>query len=242
MTLDVHHRTYERLGNESPDDLTVLCRDCHKLFSQNGKLSRPSTEPESIRFRHRIWPFIKASASRLVLSTVILVAAIWGLGTWGLGYQLYEPQGILGYSYGIPSAPGLAEGVVFLDENWTVLACSTENGIRAVATDERFYREVTALQSIMRLTVVPVAQALGLLPREMYELYMLEGKPKARMQAGESIDYCIIDAFEAAEYVEIGFATKKDAILVAGFPMTRDELIEAPEFLSWIRKEMGILD
>ncbi len=30
--LDVHHRTYERLGAERPDDLTVLCRRCHSRF------------------------------------------------------------------------------------------------------------------------------------------------------------------------------------------------------------------
>jgi hypothetical protein len=27
--LHVHHRTYERLGNELPDDLIILCADCH---------------------------------------------------------------------------------------------------------------------------------------------------------------------------------------------------------------------
>lgn len=30
--LDAHHRTYERLGNEEPADLTVLCRACHDTF------------------------------------------------------------------------------------------------------------------------------------------------------------------------------------------------------------------
>jgi 5-methylcytosine-specific restriction endonuclease McrA len=29
--LDVHHLTYERLGNELPEDLIVLCHDCHSL-------------------------------------------------------------------------------------------------------------------------------------------------------------------------------------------------------------------
>lgn len=29
--LDVHHKTYERLGFESADDLIVLCRDCHEI-------------------------------------------------------------------------------------------------------------------------------------------------------------------------------------------------------------------
>lgn len=29
VSLDVHHKTYERLGFEAPEDLEVLCRDCH---------------------------------------------------------------------------------------------------------------------------------------------------------------------------------------------------------------------
>lgn len=31
-SLDVHHRTYERLGAERVADLTVLCRGCHEQF------------------------------------------------------------------------------------------------------------------------------------------------------------------------------------------------------------------
>lgn len=30
--LNVHHRTYESLGDEKMYDLTVLCRNCHKLY------------------------------------------------------------------------------------------------------------------------------------------------------------------------------------------------------------------
>ena len=30
--LDVHHRTYERLGHEEDEDLTVLCSTCHERF------------------------------------------------------------------------------------------------------------------------------------------------------------------------------------------------------------------
>lgn len=37
VTLDAHHRTYERLGHERPDDITVLCRDCHELYERNRK-------------------------------------------------------------------------------------------------------------------------------------------------------------------------------------------------------------
>ncbi|MBX3060138.1 MAG: HNH endonuclease [Anaerolineae bacterium] len=32
VQLEAHHRTYERLGNELPEDITVLCRDCHQLY------------------------------------------------------------------------------------------------------------------------------------------------------------------------------------------------------------------
>jgi 5-methylcytosine-specific restriction endonuclease McrA len=28
--LELHHKTYERLGRESPSDLEVLCRSCHE--------------------------------------------------------------------------------------------------------------------------------------------------------------------------------------------------------------------
>ena len=37
VTLDAHHRTYERLGHERPEDITVLCRDCHELYESNRK-------------------------------------------------------------------------------------------------------------------------------------------------------------------------------------------------------------
>jgi len=36
-TLDAHHRTYERLGNELDSDITVLCRPCHELFESRLK-------------------------------------------------------------------------------------------------------------------------------------------------------------------------------------------------------------
>ncbi len=39
-TLEVHHRTYERLGQELDEDLTVLCRACHSTFHDHRGLSR----------------------------------------------------------------------------------------------------------------------------------------------------------------------------------------------------------
>ena len=38
--LDVHHRTYSRLGDEYPEDLTVLCRECHTLFHEKRVLQK----------------------------------------------------------------------------------------------------------------------------------------------------------------------------------------------------------
>lgn len=35
--LDAHHRTYERLGDELPEDITVLCRECHEVYEMNRK-------------------------------------------------------------------------------------------------------------------------------------------------------------------------------------------------------------
>jgi hypothetical protein len=37
--LDAHHRTYERIGNERDGDLIVLCRPCHRIFHDNGRLA-----------------------------------------------------------------------------------------------------------------------------------------------------------------------------------------------------------
>lgn len=36
--LEVHHNTYERLGHERAADLVVLCRKCHQLYHQDGRL------------------------------------------------------------------------------------------------------------------------------------------------------------------------------------------------------------
>lgn len=44
-TLDVHHRTYERRGHESYNDLIVLCRECHKTFHETGQLFKHKKSP-----------------------------------------------------------------------------------------------------------------------------------------------------------------------------------------------------
>src|SRR5690349_11758113 len=47
QNLDVHHRTYERIFNEEPGDLTVLCRKCHELF--HGAKKKPRRKPKAKR-------------------------------------------------------------------------------------------------------------------------------------------------------------------------------------------------
>ena len=35
--LEVHHRTYERIGEERQEDLITLCRECHQIFHQHKR-------------------------------------------------------------------------------------------------------------------------------------------------------------------------------------------------------------
>jgi hypothetical protein len=46
--LDVHHRTYDRLGEEVLEDLSVLCRECHERFHAHGQLV-PGGDPPPVR-------------------------------------------------------------------------------------------------------------------------------------------------------------------------------------------------
>ncbi|MDP9478588.1 MAG: hypothetical protein M3R38_23390 [Actinomycetota bacterium] len=39
-TLNVHHNTYDRRGEELDGDLIVLCRECHNLFHEHRRLGR----------------------------------------------------------------------------------------------------------------------------------------------------------------------------------------------------------
>lgn len=38
--INVHHRSYENLGDEREEDLVVLCQSCHEIFHKNGKLAK----------------------------------------------------------------------------------------------------------------------------------------------------------------------------------------------------------
>lgn len=52
--LDVHHRTYERLGQERLADVIVLCRDCHSRFHDRTMSDDPrATEADVYRAAFR---------------------------------------------------------------------------------------------------------------------------------------------------------------------------------------------
>lgn len=46
--LQVHHRTYENKGDEQPEDLTVLCGQCHSLYHSSGYAAYPVTPVRDI--------------------------------------------------------------------------------------------------------------------------------------------------------------------------------------------------
>ena len=65
--LEVHHRTYTRLGNEEPMDLTVLCHPCHALFHGKMDAGRAITGKELSEnlARHRAERHIRESINAL---------------------------------------------------------------------------------------------------------------------------------------------------------------------------------
>ena len=51
--LEVHHRTYERVGKERDDDLTVLCHDCHRRFTKYNRKNKIKEARRLAKFRKR---------------------------------------------------------------------------------------------------------------------------------------------------------------------------------------------
>ena len=54
VQLDAHHRTYERLGNELPEDITVLCRDCYQLYEDNKRMPPPPSPQSGFCIRCKV--------------------------------------------------------------------------------------------------------------------------------------------------------------------------------------------
>ena len=68
--LNTHHNTYDNLGNEKPEDLTVLCEDCHT--AHHGKLPSPPSLPVD----GQLPPFDELSPDELNAEAMQLAAAV----------------------------------------------------------------------------------------------------------------------------------------------------------------------
>lgn len=58
--LEVHHRTYERLGAELPGDLIVLDHECHSVFHEQGRIVTPPTETDPLTILKRATAAVRA--------------------------------------------------------------------------------------------------------------------------------------------------------------------------------------
>ena len=56
--LELHHKTYERLGAEQLDDLIPLCQSCHPLLHQLEREKQTTLDPASAFNPARAQPFV----------------------------------------------------------------------------------------------------------------------------------------------------------------------------------------
>lgn len=60
--LQVHHRSYERIGREVDSDLIVLCSKCHTVFHEAGRMPTPP-EPKVVDAAKKRSDWLKAVAT-----------------------------------------------------------------------------------------------------------------------------------------------------------------------------------
>lgn len=56
--LELHHKTYDRVGDGQLDDLIPLCQRCHSLLHQLVREGQASLEPTSAFDKSRAQPFV----------------------------------------------------------------------------------------------------------------------------------------------------------------------------------------
>jgi len=84
VPLQVHHRTYERLGAELPEDVLALCDSCHVLFSRAGRLvAIPARALARSRLAERYliadgWDMLAGGLCGVGLSALAAWLATWG--------------------------------------------------------------------------------------------------------------------------------------------------------------------
>jgi hypothetical protein len=93
-TLDVHHRTYERRGNEQPEDLIVLCRACHFKFHEDDAGGLPTVE-EALRLYGE-----KIGQSTPIIARMIEEAALeYGIETVIRAIGVADGAGVRKWTY-----------------------------------------------------------------------------------------------------------------------------------------------
>lgn len=73
--LEVHHRTYERKGDEHQSDLVCLCHDCHERFHnkpRHNPWSKENKEFFELVEENNIWPFRFATEDLLYATYYVL--------------------------------------------------------------------------------------------------------------------------------------------------------------------------
>jgi hypothetical protein len=93
--LEVHHRTYERLGAELSSDLAVLCRSCHQLHHKEyGRPRRKRPAKPAMRRKPSLLRRLLASSLPFaVLSLVLLLTALPAAAVTGrAGYSTKHRQ------------------------------------------------------------------------------------------------------------------------------------------------------
>jgi Helicase HerA, central domain len=104
VQLDVHHRTYQRLGAELLSDLFVLCHECHDLFSTSGKLAKYTPTQDKCEDAEDlpetdIKPIIPDKSPKADDLSIEMLCAIWNGGGNSIlklmklcGFNNYEAQ------------------------------------------------------------------------------------------------------------------------------------------------------
>ena len=105
--LMVHHLTYERLGNELPEDILVLCEHCHREI--HAKACSGKARFNTYGFRNYFRNIVKLT-SELSESAIFVLTILSQYIDWDTGRLLYKRKKkpvlyqdlliILGYSNG----------------------------------------------------------------------------------------------------------------------------------------------
>lgn len=85
--LDAHHRTYDRLGDERDEDITVLCRVCHRLFHDHKR----GALVQSVDSDLSTWLKQVQEEKRFFFNACIAQADKIDLGLSGTVYCIFRP-------------------------------------------------------------------------------------------------------------------------------------------------------